>query len=419
MTLLDCLRDKLLLTGAHAGCEHGVCGACTVLIDGLAGALMPDVRRAGRRLRHHHDRGACAGAGRAVAPAGRVLRDPRHAMRLLHAGDDPRRARAACRRTRSRRARRSSRRSPATSAAAPAMRRSSRRSRSPPSACAASTGRRSNHERARANSASSRPTAGCARTGALSSARAASPPTSCRHGVKHVALVTCPHPAARIVSIDKRAALAMPGVHYVLDGAELAARPRRWPPASTRRTCRAGRSRSTSPATPANGWRRWSPTRRALAEDAAELVAVEYEPLPFVLDGEAGLQPGGPLVHAAHGSNVLLDRTFVWGEVEKDFAASPHQLQASREMGPQLDRADRDLRRHRELGSVARNPRCLGLDPDAEVSRSDRAGAEAAGVRGARALRRRRGRQLRRQARHQAHGAGRLPLAPARPARCG
>ena len=35
-TLLDCLRDHLGLTGAHAGCEHGVCGACTVLIDGAA-----------------------------------------------------------------------------------------------------------------------------------------------------------------------------------------------------------------------------------------------------------------------------------------------------------------------------------------------------------------------------------------------
>ena len=35
-TLLDCLRDKLQLNGAHAGCEHGVCGACTVLVDGVA-----------------------------------------------------------------------------------------------------------------------------------------------------------------------------------------------------------------------------------------------------------------------------------------------------------------------------------------------------------------------------------------------
>jgi carbon-monoxide dehydrogenase small subunit len=35
-TLLDCLRDTLRLTGAHAGCEHGVCGACTVLVDGEA-----------------------------------------------------------------------------------------------------------------------------------------------------------------------------------------------------------------------------------------------------------------------------------------------------------------------------------------------------------------------------------------------
>ena len=33
-TLVDFLRHSLLLTGTHVGCEHGVCGACTILIDG-------------------------------------------------------------------------------------------------------------------------------------------------------------------------------------------------------------------------------------------------------------------------------------------------------------------------------------------------------------------------------------------------
>jgi carbon-monoxide dehydrogenase small subunit len=33
-SLADCLRDQLRLTGTHLGCEHGVCGACTVELDG-------------------------------------------------------------------------------------------------------------------------------------------------------------------------------------------------------------------------------------------------------------------------------------------------------------------------------------------------------------------------------------------------
>jgi carbon-monoxide dehydrogenase small subunit len=35
-TLADCLRHDLRLTGTHVGCAHGVCGACTVIVDGAA-----------------------------------------------------------------------------------------------------------------------------------------------------------------------------------------------------------------------------------------------------------------------------------------------------------------------------------------------------------------------------------------------
>ena len=36
LSLADFLRDNLRLTGTHLGCEHGVCGACTVIVDGRA-----------------------------------------------------------------------------------------------------------------------------------------------------------------------------------------------------------------------------------------------------------------------------------------------------------------------------------------------------------------------------------------------
>jgi len=50
--LIDFLREDLGLTGSHTGCEHGVCGACTVRVDGkiVRGCLMLAVQADGRRV---------------------------------------------------------------------------------------------------------------------------------------------------------------------------------------------------------------------------------------------------------------------------------------------------------------------------------------------------------------------------------
>jgi carbon-monoxide dehydrogenase small subunit len=51
-TLVDFLRDDLGLTGSHVGCEHGVCGACTVRVDGVVvrGCLMLAAQCDGARV---------------------------------------------------------------------------------------------------------------------------------------------------------------------------------------------------------------------------------------------------------------------------------------------------------------------------------------------------------------------------------
>ena len=126
--LIDFLRDGLGLTGSHAGCEHGVCGACTVRVDGRAvrgclvlaaqldGAVV-DTIEGSVRLR----RDRCA--------AGRVPPPQRPAMRVLHrrnAGDG---SGVVGRGPRIPRGRRSARGSVAITAGAPATNPSSMRSR--------------------------------------------------------------------------------------------------------------------------------------------------------------------------------------------------------------------------------------------------------------------------------------------------
>ncbi len=142
----------------------------------------------------------------------------------------------------------------------------------------------------------------------------------------HVALVPSQHAAARIVSIDATAAQAMPGVHYILLGDELAAATE--PLMNGLDTPHVQRyPLAVDQVRYAGEWvAAVVAETRAQAEDAAEKVRVVYEPLPFVIDPEEALKPDSPAVHAAHGSNVLLNKTFVWGDVDKHFAEAEHQL---------------------------------------------------------------------------------------------
>jgi 2-furoyl-CoA dehydrogenase large subunit len=145
-------------------------------------------------------------------------------------------------------------------------------------------------------------------------------------GMLHVALVASPYPFARIRGIDAKAALALPGVHAVVIGTDLAAatdpmmsgldapKLRRYPLANEL----------------ARYVGEWVAAvvaeSRAVAEDAAELVEVDYEPLTPVIDPEMALAADAPLVHPEHGSNTLFRRKWVWGPVEEDFAASDQRL---------------------------------------------------------------------------------------------
>ena len=182
-TLVDCLRDQsrphrhaCRLRARHLRRLHGAARR-------RAGARLLDVRRAGRRLRDHHHRGGRAGAGRAQHRAGCVLRDPWPAMRVLHARHDPHRGSFAAPHSQSDPRRHRQRDLGQSSAAAPATVRSSKRSRSPPSAspdptCRAPRCREPARERAGETSSSWRRRGACARIGASSSAAGDLWPTS-------------------------------------------------------------------------------------------------------------------------------------------------------------------------------------------------------------------------------------------------
>ncbi len=127
-------------------------------------------------------------------------------------------------------------------------------------------------------------------------------------GMLHACFVRSPFPHAAIRGIDASAALGLPGVHAVFTAADLNCDVKEQWHSSL------GPASPETPRPPlAEDVARFAgdpvalvvAVSRYVAEDAADLVDVDYEPLPAVVDYMAADREGAPLVHATHGSNVI------------------------------------------------------------------------------------------------------------------
>jgi len=149
----------------------------------------------------------------------------------------------------------------------------------------------------------------------------------------HVAFVRSPYAHARIKQIKTDVAKRAPGVIAVVTGAELAQVCTPWVGVLTHlkglksapqhaiaveRACWQGEAVLAIVA-----------RTRALAEDAAELVEIEYEELPAVTDAETALDKATPVIHPELGDNLTFERTLDAGAVDKAFGEADAVAEAT------------------------------------------------------------------------------------------
>lgn len=142
-------------------------------------------------------------------------------------------------------------------------------------------------------------------------------------GTLVAAVVRSPHPHARIRGVDLSRARAYPGVAAVIGPEEVVSTLQPFPlslrtpmpyyPTGTDRVRFVGEPVAVVVA-----------TDRYTAEDAAELVDVDYELLPAVVDTRASLEPDAPRLHEGAETNIATDRTFTFGDVDEAFSHAAH-----------------------------------------------------------------------------------------------
>src|ERR1700748_2337038 len=146
-----------------------------------------------------------------------------------------------------------------------------------------------------------------------------------RPGTLHAAILRSPHAHADIVAIDTSAAKQAPGVVAVLAGEDVKAlttslvvgvkAPVECWPIAVGRVRYVGEPVAVIVA-----------TDRYLAEDAADLIEVQYRPRGVVCDPLTALSPDAPVLHDGFKGNVASDRTFRYGDPEQAFASAAHRI---------------------------------------------------------------------------------------------
>src|SRR3984957_7623644 len=146
-----------------------------------------------------------------------------------------------------------------------------------------------------------------------------------RPGTLHAAILRSPHAHADIVSIDVTAARRAPGVVVILDGDDVKSltsslvvgvkAPVECWPIAVGRVRYVGEPVAIVVA-----------SDRYLAEDATDLIEVQYRIRPAVVDPLAALAADAPVLHDGFAGNVASDRTFRYGDPEQAFASGAHRI---------------------------------------------------------------------------------------------
>ena len=144
-------------------------------------------------------------------------------------------------------------------------------------------------------------------------------------GMLHAAVLRSPHAHARIKDVDVSAARSVPGVLAVITGADLAkyvgAMPAFCNEPIEQWALAAERVRYAG-----EGVAAVAATSRYAAEDACELINVEYEGLPVISDPFDAMRDDAPVLHAANGSNVAFQRTWEFGDPDGAFRRADHVI---------------------------------------------------------------------------------------------